>query len=376
MTMTGVHTSFGQRYSANGHQPCGSAGPAVLTAGDLAVGYRQRRRRHTVLDGLDLSLRAGELTCLLGSNGSGKTTLLRTLAGSLPPLAGRVHIGQLELTGMSPADRARHLAVVLTGGVDSGLLRAVDLVALGRHPYTGWSGRLSAQDHAAVTWALEATGASALANRQVPELSDGERQRVMIARALAQEPQVLLLDEPTAFVDLPRRLELAELLTHLARDCGLAILLTSHDLDLALRASDHVWLLDPPRGPAQTGTVVTGAPEDLALSGALARAFDTERVHYDRERGRFITDRRPEGRVAVVGEGVAVGWAVHAVERAGYQPVDAADDGLRVAVGDGPTWWLDGPGGQRAHSTLGSLVDDLRQRGEREGDRPAADPQG
>ncbi len=374
MTTTGVHTRLDHPYFANGHQPRGSGDPAVLTAGDLAVGYRQHRRRHTVLDGLNLSLRAGELTCLLGSNGSGKTTLLRTLAGSLPPLAGRVHIGSCELAGMSPADRARHLAVVLTGGVDSGLLRAVDLVALGRHPYTGWSGRLGPADHAAVTWALEATGASALANRQVPELSDGERQRVMIARALAQEPQVLLLDEPTAFVDLPRRLELAELLAHLARNCGLAILLTSHDLDLALRASDHVWLLDPPRGSAQTGTVVTGAPEDLALSGALAQAFDTERVRYDRERGRFITDRLPEGRVAVVGEGVAAGWAVHAVERAGFQPTKSPDEGLRVLVEEGPTWRLDGPGGPLAHATLGALVDDLRRRGERAARSPLGGP--
>ena len=355
--LTGTH----RRAASNGSAPVADQAPAVLTAGSLAVGYRHRRRAHTVLGDLDLTVRAGKLACLLGSNGSGKTTLLRTLAGSLPPLAGQVHLAGQELTSLAPTDRARHLAVVLTGGIDAGLMRVSDVVALGRHPYTGWSGRLSEADHAAIAWALEVTGATALANRPVPELSDGERQRVMIARALAQEPRVLLLDEPTAFVDLPRRLELAELLAHLARDCGLAILLTSHDLDLALRAADDVWLIGRNDGEDSPATVVTGAPEDLALSGALARAFDTAKVHYDIGRARFTTDRRPDGRVAVVGEGAAAQWAAHAIERAGFEPVDGPGAPLQVTVEDGPAWRLSGPEGQRTYRTLGGLAEDLRR---------------
>ncbi len=339
------------------------AAPVVLSASGLAVGYRHRRSPSTVLSDLDLSLRAGHVTCLLGPNGCGKTTLLRTLAGSLPPLAGRVHLEGSELTRLSPTDRARHIAVVLTVGVEFGLLRVTDLVALGRHPYTGWSGRLDSGDHDAIGWALEVTDTSALAHRSVPELSDGERQRVMIARALAQEPRALLLDEPTAFVDLPRRLELTELLARLARDSGLAILLTSHDLDLALRVADDIWLVGPGDAPRSAPEVVTGAPEDLALSGALAHAFDTPRVRYDPRRERFTTDRHPDGRVAVLGEGLAAQWAAHAVERAGYQAVDDPRAPVHVTVEEGPTWRLTGPGLQgRHHNTLGALAEDLRRQ--------------
>ncbi|MFO8076533.1 MAG: ABC transporter ATP-binding protein [Egibacteraceae bacterium] len=345
-------------------RPCGNgvhpdAPPhRVLSAHGLAVGYRQRRRSRAVLSGLDLDLRVGQLTCLLGANGSGKTTLLRTLSGSLPPLAGRVCLGGADLAALSPADRARRLAVVLTSRVDAGLLRVEDLVALGRHPYTGWSGRLRAADHEAIDWALEASGATALRTRPVPELSDGERQRVMIARALAQEPEVLMLDEPTAFVDLPRRLELAGLLTRLARECGLAVLLTSHDLDLALRSADDVWLLG--RGGDPEAPVASGAPEDLALSGALAAAFDTDTVRYDPARGRFEADGGAAPLVAIDGEGPEARWATHAIERAGFAPTAGASAALRVAVEPGPAWRLDDGGAPRRHRTLAALVADLR----------------
>ncbi len=358
-------------------RPCGNgvhpdAPPErVLSARGLAVGYRQRRRIAPVLSGLDLDLRIGQLTCLLGANGTGKTTLLRTLSGSLPPLGGTVCLGEADLTALSPADRAQRLAVVLTSRVDPGLLRVGDLVALGRHPHTGWNGRLRAADHEAIDWALEASGAAALRARPVLELSDGERQRVMIARALAQEPEILMLDEPTAFVDLPRRLELAGLLTRLARECGLAVLLTSHDLDLALRSADEVWLLG--RGDRDADRrVASGAPEDLALSGALAEAFDTDTVRYDLARGRFEADGAPAPRVHVDGEGPEARWTTHAIERAGFAPASGAPARLRVAVEPGPTWRLDDGQASRHHRTLADLVTDLRSRHAAPG--PARDP--
>ncbi|MGH3665817.1 MAG: ABC transporter ATP-binding protein, partial [Egibacteraceae bacterium] len=244
----------------------------VLTSHALAVGYRRRRRADRVLlSGLELALPAGELTCLLGPNGSGKSTLLRTLAGMQEPLSGEVRLLGDDVGALEPRERARRLSVVLTEPVDTGLMRAADLVALGRYPHTGWGGRLSDDDVAAVRWALRVTGAAPLAARRVLELSDGERQRVLIARALAQQPAVLALDEPVAFVDLPRRVELTQLLRDLARECGLAVLLTTHDLDLALRSADTLWLIDPHAEPDQR--LRTGAPEDLLLAGAVAAAF-------------------------------------------------------------------------------------------------------
>jgi iron complex transport system ATP-binding protein len=189
----------------------------VLATHQLAIGYKNAgQATATVLDSIDVTLHPGELTCLIGPNGAGKSTLMRTLAGMQAPLAGRVTLGRDELHRLSPAQVAKQLAVVLTERVEVGNLSAYALVALGRHPYTDWRGRLREQDERVVRQALQTVGAAHLAARPLSHLSDGERQKVMIARALAQEPAVLILDEPTAFLDLPRRVEIMQLLHTLA----------------------------------------------------------------------------------------------------------------------------------------------------------------
>ncbi|WP_262508568.1 ABC transporter ATP-binding protein [Streptomyces spongiicola] len=217
----------------------------LVTQG-LAVGYRTRSPRRgrgaerAVLAGLDLEAWSGELTVLLGPNGAGKSTLMRTLCGLLPPLDGRIRIGGTDLAQASPSSLARQLAVVLTDRVDPGLLSVRELAGLGRHPHTGFTERLTAVDHATVEWSLRAVGAGHLADRPAAELSDGERQRVLTARALAQEPEFVLLDEPTAFLNVPSRVALTVLLRDLARDRGLTIVVSTHDLELALRVADAV----------------------------------------------------------------------------------------------------------------------------------------
>src|SRR5207249_7894211 len=252
-------------------------GAHALVARNLAAGYGSR----VGLRDVGVCLAGGELACVLGPNGTGKSTLLRTLAGMQPRLAGSVELDGHDVQRLPARELARRVSVVLTERAEVGLLRAYDLVALGRYPYTGWAGRLRSHDHAVVAWALEATGASDLASRDVSELSDGERQRVMIARALAQEPVVLLLDEPTAFLDVARRVEVTTLLRRLARDTGRAVLFSTHELDLALRTADSVWLLDT------AGRVRVGAPEDLVLDGSFARSFEVEGLTFDAAAGRF-----------------------------------------------------------------------------------------
>ncbi|GAC1595903.1 MAG: hypothetical protein NVS3B25_19850 [Hymenobacter sp.] len=182
-----------------------SAAP-LLTAEDLAVGYAIRQHPPRPVAGpLSVALWPGELVCLLGPNGAGKSTLLRTLAGLQPPLAGQLRVGGAPLTSLGALERARHISIVLTDRLDAGHLTVRELVTLGRHPHTGWLGGLTAHDHAHVRAALAATGTTAFAARPVGEFSDGERQKVMLARALAQDTPLVLLDEPTAHLDLPNR---------------------------------------------------------------------------------------------------------------------------------------------------------------------------
>jgi iron complex transport system ATP-binding protein len=293
----------------------------------LAVGYALGRGRELrLLDGADFELGAGELVCLLGPNGSGKSTLLRTIAGMHRPLAGRVDLLGQDVRARTPEWRARHVSVVLTEPVDVGALTARELVGLGRHPYTDWLGRLTAADRERVDAAIGAVHAEALAGREVKQLSDGERQRVLIARALAQEPRLMVLDEPTAYLDLPRRIETLGLLRRLVRETGVTVLLSTHHLDLALDHADRVWLL--PLG----GPLAIGAPEDVVLSGALERTFVSERLAFDPAEGSFRLREETAGlpgsgqAVMVEGDGLARRWAERALHREGFVAVDAAAD--------------------------------------------------
>ncbi|RME55087.1 MAG: ABC transporter ATP-binding protein, partial [Caldilineae bacterium] len=286
----------------------------VLSTERLTIGYRRSRRPDVVVaKGLNLALHPGELVCLLGPNGAGKTTLMRTLAGLQPALAGAVTLDGASLPALRPRQVARRLSVVLTEPVDVGNLTGRGLTALGRHPYTDWTGGLSPEDWQIVDQALRAVGAEALAERPVLELSDGERQKILIARALAQEPLVMLLDEPTAFLDLPRRVEIMAVLHRLAQEEGRAVLLSTHDLDLALRTADRLWLL------GADGTFHTGGPEELVLNGVFERVFASEGVAFDPYTGSFRMVRSSSGVVHLVGDGLASLWTARALERLGYQ---------------------------------------------------------
>ena len=333
----------------------------VLQADNLTIGYPGARgTARVVAAGLDVALPAGMLVCLLGPNGVGKSTLLRTLAGMQPPLAGEVFLQGQPLRAYSARMLAQQLSVVLTERVQVGLLTAYELVTLGRHPYTPWTGRLADADHEVVRRSLALVGAAALAPRKVQELSDGERQKVMIARALAQEPALIMLDEPTAFLDLPRRVEVMGILRDLAHAQGRAVLLSTHDLDLALRSADRLWLLTP------AGALLEGTPEDLVLSGAFEATFAAEGVRFNRENGAFDIDRPVTGNIDLLGEGLTAIWTTRALERAGYQVTRGPNGSARrVQVtpnGDTARWQLREGRQSDAYASVGALLDDLRER--------------
>jgi iron complex transport system ATP-binding protein len=327
----------------------------VLIVSGLAIGYSSPPR--TLAENINLSLEGGELVCLLGPNGVGKSTLIRTMAGMHKALHGQIRLMGTDIGKLKPRDLAKRLSVVLTDKVDVGILTAYSLVALGRYPYTNWSGKLSAHDEAVVQWAIEAVGATALAKRNVNELSDGERQKIMIARALAQEPGLIILDEPTAYLDLPRRVEVMQTLRKLARETGRAVLLSTHDLDLALRSADKIWLL------SSNGQLSVGAPEDLILAGAFQAAFRNEGVDFDNFSGAFKVNSEYKGQIALQGSGMAVIWTARALERAGFEITPDATVLVEVAGSDsGWFWQVQAKGQMQNFSSVYALVKSLQQK--------------
>lgn len=247
----------------------------LLKADNLTVGYRNGTHEKMVLSRLELSLGRGELVSLLGANGTGKSTLLRTLAGRQRPLAGKVSIEGRDIEKCPSDMLSRLVSIVHTDRTMAGGLTVEELVSLGRHPHTGFFGRLSASDREIVGHSLREVGIGDMGNRFVATLSDGERQKAMIARALAQDTPVIILDEPTAFLDVASRIEAMQLLARLAHDNGKGILLSSHDVSQSLLLSDRLWLL------RSDGTMTQGATDELVTDGALDTLFAGRDVRFD-----------------------------------------------------------------------------------------------
>jgi iron complex transport system ATP-binding protein len=319
---------------------------SILQSHVLSIGYK-----NPIHENLNVELLAGELVCLIGPNGAGKSTLIRTLAGMQKPLAGHVLLMGEDVRRMDSRSLAQRLSLVLTERAEVGLLTGYALVGLGRHPYTDWGGNLSQKDEAVIRWAVEAVGAEDIAPRYVGELSDGERQKLMIARALAQEPALMILDEPTAFLDLPRRVEMMQLLRRLAHETNRAILLSSHDLDLALRNADKIWLLP------KNGRLSVGAPEDLVLNGAFEAAFRSEGVVFDMQTGSFRAPIEQKAEISVIGTGIQAIWTKRALERAGF--LITSNAALRVEVLE-KGWLLQADTMRKEYTQLYQLLQDLK----------------
>lgn len=286
----------------------------VIETKHLAIGYLLKGgKRKVIHEGLDLSLRPGEVTCLLGLNGAGKSTLLRTLCGFQPPLGGEIRLMGKPLQSYSQSNFSLTVGVVLTEKTNAGGITVYELVSLGRHPYTGFFGQLKKDDHRIVEQSLAAAGIAHKAHNYVSELSDGERQKAMIAKALAQQCPIILLDEPTAFLDVTSRIETMVLLHRLAVEQGKAILLSTHDLDLAIQMGDCLWLQEKGRPMA------CGTPEDLILSGAFASFFGKEGIVFDPSTGKLNTES-PVDPVGVEGDFLVSYWVGNALIRNGFRP--------------------------------------------------------
>lgn len=286
---------------------------SVLSTTDLKIGYRQKRGDDIVVARqLNLALRTGELICLLGPNGSGKSTLIRTLAGMHAPLEGSIHLFGEPLRQMSAKMVARRLSTVLTDRITVGNLSVYQLISFGRSPHTGWFGTLEETDKQKVEWAIAATELQNFADRDISRLSDGELQKVMIARALAQDTAVILLDEPTAHLDLPNRVEIIRLLRKLARKTNKAILLSTHELDLALKAGDRLWLMN------RQQDLLEGVPEDLVLNGIFEQVFQKDSFDFDRETGSFTIHQPQNGSVSLRGDAIPKFWTRRALQREGF----------------------------------------------------------
>ena len=253
---------------------------------DLSIGYRTKQGVRVVAQGLTAQLQRGQLTCLLGENGVGKSTLLRTLAAFQPKLEGSVSIEGRELDDYSERKLARTIGIVLTEKPDVQQMTVMELVEMGRAPYTGFWGRLNEDDRKVCNEAIELIGIEPLKDRMIQTLSDGERQKVMIAKALAQQTPVIFLDEPTAFLDYPSKVDMLLLLSRISREAQKTIFLSTHDLELALQVADTIWLMDKSgKRKVESGkrkeeiaergaTLQIGTPYELAQNGALSQFIE------------------------------------------------------------------------------------------------------
>lgn len=323
----------------------------VLKLERLSIGYSLKSGNKVVANSISETLKKGELVSLLGPNGAGKSTLIRTISGAQKPLAGQVFLNGKDIFQIPSRQLAQKLSLVLTERVHGGMLSSYEVVGLGRYPYTRWSGKLQPQDHEVIQWAISKVGAEELTERMLSELSDGERQKIMVAKALAQEPEIMILDEITAFLDLPRRIEIMQLMLQLAKRENKCILMSTHDMELALKYSDKLWLLP------KNGELAIGAPEDLVLNGTFAKVFESEGIHFDIQKGAFESQEPYQGKVQLNGSGHELLWTTKALERARIEIVQNAEIAISVSTkGEGMFWEVNSKGKKKQTYSIYELL--------------------
>ena len=334
----------------------------ILSAQQLSIGYKSGHNGvKQIHENLAFSLHRGELTCLLGANGSGKSTLLRTLSASQPPLAGEIWLEGRNLSELSERELSRLIGVVLTDKTQTGGLTVYEMVALGRQPHTGFFGRLDRHDRQVVEEAIESVGMTHKAHSYMAQLSDGEKQKAMIAKVLAQECPLVILDEPTAFLDAVSRIETMTLLHRIAATQNKAILLSTHDIEQALVLADRLWLLRKGHG------LYCGVTEDLILNGDLDTLFDRRDICFDRAHGSYYPSVQWGKEIVVeAGDETLLHWTVNALNRNNYGCRIAPDGSSlalpRLTVKDAHTLTLHTATGAQGFDTFANLIGFLKKQ--------------
>lgn len=252
----------------------------VLETRDLEIGYRKKREVQSITSGINIEINQGELIAVVGINGAGKSTLLRTLSGIQQPLKGQCYINNKKFPNINPSELSRSISLVLTEQLISKNLSVIELVALGRQPYTNWIGRLTRKDLKMVMNAIHLVNIEDIKDKKCHELSDGQFQKVLIARALAQDTSLIVLDEPTTHLDLYHKAYVLKLLHQLSRETNKAILFASHEINLALQLCDKILILKDHKA-------LFGKPSDLISSEAFSDLFPGNLIHFDKESSSF-----------------------------------------------------------------------------------------
>lgn len=300
----------------------------TIKVDQLSIGYQGKDAPHIVANRIHTSLLSGELTCLLGANGAGKSTLLRTLSMSQPALKGDIYLKGRNIKEYSRSELASLISVVLTDRCEVEGMTVRELISLGRTPYTNFWGHLNEKDESVIEQAISLVGIKNLVRRRLNTLSDGERQKAMIAKALVQETPIILLDEPTAFLDFPSRVEIMQLLRRLSHKTDKSILLSTHDLELALQIADKIWLME--RGKE----LITGTPEDLTINERLTNFFQCDGVFFNEQTGLFCINNPITDCIGIKGHGKRFDMARKALRRIGIDTVEDCQSAITVNVTD------------------------------------------
>lgn len=307
----------------------------MISLENISIGYHQKE---PLLSQFSLTAGEGEMVALVGRNGTGKSTLLRSILGLLPFLGGECMLSGVKLELMNPATRAKSVSYVSSQVSGLPSLTVRELVSLGRMPHTGWMGKMGKADTALVEQIIHEVGMEKYMDRSLDQLSDGERQRVMIARALVQDTPHIILDEPAAYLDIPNKYELVRLLS-LFRDRGKTIIYSTHDLETALMCADKFWVISD-------GNIHEGSPEDLGLAGLFHQLFDSSGISFDLKSGRFTYTTSSRGELSLSGGSEEEqAWTKHALQRIGYG-VNKSPQHLNIEIlsGDEPRWKIEKEG--------------------------------
>ena len=253
----------------------------VLTTNNLSVGYGSKKGNKEIAKNINIELQKGELVCLVGRNGIGKSTLLRTLSKMQPRLGGEILLENKSIDDYSRIDLAKIISLVLTERIPSSNLTVHELIALGRQPYTNWIGKLLQEDLDHIKEAIDQSHLTELINDRCDKLSDGQLQRAMICRALAQNTHLIILDEPTAHLDVQHKIETFRLLKKIAHELNRAILISTHEIQLATQIADTLWLMTDKN-------IISGKPSELIESDQINLLFDSNSIYFDKESNQFI----------------------------------------------------------------------------------------